>query len=917
MAAKVTSTNMVEELKTRFGKHITDFSKYLEIHKLGPNQRTEVKRRQEEVRDYLADSILAASDEINCKTDETIKTMIDDSKKLFDDALEKHAGETKKHIRWVVQQFEKRLAQSRQAHRLEIRDTIALDKALNKEEMREAMKNHAADVEKVKEQFKESIKTMNKGKMDALRAKAQMETVNKKLQDRIQGLKESMNQLKINNEGTLAEMRKMQADKEEWQLNQQFTDDTISGLQEEVEQLKHKLKVKNKEIKRLEMFAGQSSNQAEAAIEEKKRQAKEKEEGMLNRIRDLEETVRALNGKECEKCGAAVAAIEPQNFSFSPARDGAGDEGEGGSRVKRFSLLEQVIDKKDEVGGLKPHETVSRRPSEVAKNKGGEEEKKESDNETQTQTRTSPVSGSSPKSPGYQQDTRRNTVIDIYNRRDMSGKVANAAAAKQEFEKRRAELQEEQKLLEKKHAFQLQQRELEKASEKQKEGMEEEMRKYQEMVEALKQKQANILKQESAMLESIEKAKKEEEEEAKGGETEEARAEDGEVKAEETSAQEKRSPIRLTPSGDAPRQPSSPDSAFSTTSSEATLEIEKIEERELAEMDDYSESTWNDIPIDNYDEVDRRLDKFGGHYSENNELYDDSEAMTVKITRTMSGNDLDWSTKQVGGFTWVDDERNDEDEKNTEELDKIDASIPIDDSPTPQATTPKAIEKIEMVVREKDSTPIRGNMHARPKQKAVASNSEQYGIMGLDGGVHPIVPGWVNQGQPKENMSQYLSVVQDLEASLREVREENKFERQKTRAEIQQLKLVMKEKDLLLTEVVKRLKKTKREKVLIKERLDKMQDAWDNDIHFRGFDVEGLGAGRVPQGPRSQPVSRQRSRVERRDGLGRDDGDGLRPRTAGALGINRELYLRRNLKSSDGVKGIRRVMKGLINGEVV
>ncbi|GMI25256.1 hypothetical protein TrRE_jg10457, partial [Triparma retinervis] len=503
VAAKVTSTNMVEELKTRFGKHITDFSKYLEIHKLGPNQRTEVKRRQQEVRDYLAESVLAASDDINSRTDETIKTMTNDSKKLFDDALEKHAGETKKHIKWVVQQFEKRLAQSRQAHRLEIRDTIALDKALNKEEMREASKNHAADVEMVKEQFRESIKRMNKAKMDALKAKAQMETVNKKLQDRIQGLKENMDQLKIRNEGTLADMRKMQAEKEEWQLNQQFTDDTISGLKEEVEQLKHKLKAKNKEIKRLEMFAGQSSNQAEAAIEEKKREAKAKEDNMLNRIRELEEMVRTLNSKECEKCGAAVAAIEPQNFNFSPARDGGAGEGGGGGRVKRFSLLEQVIDKKDEVGGLTPQE-ASRRPSEVARNKGREEEKVEereekeekeskskegeSNNQTQSKTQTSPVSSPT---------TRKNLKANIYDMpHNMSGQVADAAAAKEEFERKRKELQEEQALLEKKHAFHLQQREHEKASKEQQEAMEEETRKYKEMAEALRQQQAKMAERE-------------------------------------------------------------------------------------------------------------------------------------------------------------------------------------------------------------------------------------------------------------------------------------------------------------------------------------------------------------------------------------------------------------------------------------
>jgi len=305
---------------------------------------------------------------------------------------------------------------------------------------------------------------------------------------------------------------------------------------------------------------------------------------------------------------------------------------------------------------------------------------------------------------------------------------------------------------------------------------------------------------------------------------------------------------------------------------------------------------------------------------------DADDEMDVRIMRTMSGNDLDWSNKREGGFNWASDEKEggreggdgiDDDDDYDEtaaasELDKIDASIPIDDSPTPNTMSPKAIERVEMIMHE-SRTPIRGNMHARPKQKANAEE-KPYGFLGLDGGVHPIVPSWVNQGTPPENLSQYLSVMQDLEASLKDEREQGRKERERMSTEIQQLQLAMNEKDMLLTEVVKRLKKTKREKVLVKDKLDKMTVLWDNDVNFRGFDIEGLGVGKLPAGPRSVPTSRG---LVGEGELGEVSRGGSRPQTANALSINRDLFLRRNLKSSEGVRNLRHgLRKELLRGKV-
>ena len=66
---------------------------------------------------------------------------------MFDQALEDHSASTKKHLRWVNEQFANKLTTARQANREEIKDTIALDKALLKERMREVKRRQAAEIE--------------------------------------------------------------------------------------------------------------------------------------------------------------------------------------------------------------------------------------------------------------------------------------------------------------------------------------------------------------------------------------------------------------------------------------------------------------------------------------------------------------------------------------------------------------------------------------------------------------------------------------------------------------------------------------------------------------------------------------------------------------------------------------------------
>lgn len=172
---RIASVNNLDLLSTTFSKHISDSAKYLEIHKLNPKPRIEMKRRQQEVKDKLEGFFNDVNESIIKEIDANLGEMIEENKRLFDGALEYHSGQTKRHIQWVADSFAKKLVTNRAAHHAEIKDTIALDKALMKEQVREIHRKHAIDIDKVKDEFKESIERMRDEKTSAMAMQMQLE----------------------------------------------------------------------------------------------------------------------------------------------------------------------------------------------------------------------------------------------------------------------------------------------------------------------------------------------------------------------------------------------------------------------------------------------------------------------------------------------------------------------------------------------------------------------------------------------------------------------------------------------------------------------------------------------------------------------------------------------------------------------
>ena len=201
MASKLKCVNSLDTFSAAFSKHVTDLAKYLEIHKLGASQRIEVKRRQEEVKAKLEEMFQASTDEMRRVTDSTLEEMIDSNEKLFDSALEYHSGETKSNIQYVQDKFSSQLMTCRKAHRAEIKDTIALDRALMKETMRETKRKHLLDIDNTKLQFKESIERMHQEKTDAMAMQMQLEAREKSFLKIIEDQKEERRGLIVKSEG--------------------------------------------------------------------------------------------------------------------------------------------------------------------------------------------------------------------------------------------------------------------------------------------------------------------------------------------------------------------------------------------------------------------------------------------------------------------------------------------------------------------------------------------------------------------------------------------------------------------------------------------------------------------------------------------------------------------------------------------
>ena len=358
--------------------------------------------------------------------------------------------------------------------------------------------------------------------------------------------------------------------------------------------------------------------------------------------------------------------------------------------------------------------------------------------------------------------------------------------------------------------------------------------------------------------------------------------------------------------------PASPESGgFSVSSS--SLDMDHME-------DDYSESTWNDIPIsdnqasswnvnnNNSSGNDRapmlNVSNFGPAGEAISPTSPDLPPGVIsRRIRTASGNDL---------------------------FKDVDRGAALLTPPENNYTDPPSLKVIEKV--EIARTPLRGNIRPKDREilptettdnnknegaKEIAESEFEYGFRGNDGKIHPmsehrIVPTAGQTVAPKQpsndQTTRNLALLQDQVLFLQS-------EVKKTKAEhigqLNHLELQIKERDMLLEEVVIRIKRSNKEKLWLKEKLEKMEAVYDSNVLLKGLELEGFNF--VDERPRTSNLlnidftTKTLSRAN-------TPSTAMRPSTAGqyfkpppvsAIGTNQAIYLKKAISQSAKTRSIR------------
>jgi len=240
-----------------------------------------------------------------------------------------------------------------------------------------------------------------------------------------------------------------------------------------------------------------------------------------------------------------------------------------------------------------------------------------------------------------------------------------------------------------------------------------------------------------------------------------------------------------------------------SVSSTSSLEMDRMD---VEEDDDISETTWNDL-------------RMGAHPV--NELAPSpppqEEEMIVfeaRRTRTASGASL---------------------------LDNVNINK--------DRCSPSTLAGVEEVAEE---SPMRGNMHARPREKeraTVAVEQPETDETRAD----------QRDLREERRSMEYVQEIADLnELHRREIEQEHIFMLTKKVEELtvqlskqgratEELRLSVSEKEMLLTELIRRLKKSNKEKQLVAGKLQKMESVYANNVTMRqmglsGSNFEGGGA---------------------------------------------------------------------------
>jgi len=227
------TTSLVSDFRSDFQRSMDQcrdkIYKYLEIHQLPSQQRLEVKHRQDKLKESILTSLSTFESSNSFRASKALEGGRESTLKVFDSALEHHSSELKSRVRWMQDKFKAKLSETRTAHSAELKDTIALDKALMNEMVDGMRKEREREFGAIREKIEEQLRIENKEKQENFNTLSEVKL--KKLQNIIQNLQIEKETLIMANQGIKKEsaMQRDEMDKK---------DGTIKQLMDEMRTLK-------------------------------------------------------------------------------------------------------------------------------------------------------------------------------------------------------------------------------------------------------------------------------------------------------------------------------------------------------------------------------------------------------------------------------------------------------------------------------------------------------------------------------------------------------------------------------------------------------------------------------------------------------------------------------------------------------
>jgi hypothetical protein len=173
---------------------------------LSPKNIDDFMQKYDTANTQRRDLVITALNERSQLSATKIDTMIQQLVKAFDTHLEAAAGKTRAHFKWIKQQYRAQVEVTRQANKLELRDTLQLDRVLLSESVRTVTMQGALDVQKQAESYSATMAAMRKSEISMQqsvevanllkqKAEAELQIVTDTANERIEQMTQQINDL--------------------------------------------------------------------------------------------------------------------------------------------------------------------------------------------------------------------------------------------------------------------------------------------------------------------------------------------------------------------------------------------------------------------------------------------------------------------------------------------------------------------------------------------------------------------------------------------------------------------------------------------------------------------------------------------------------------------------------------------------